>query len=270
MTNKSKVKLHFQRFEFKYVLDMDQYHSIKDFLSRYMVLDRFAEDTAGGFYDVVSLYYDSPMFFYYWAKMDGESRRKKIRLRTYRKNGLFADAAFLEIKRKHDSVILKDRFNLSESDKETMLERGHLSDEDDLSVHDQNVVDEYYFDKNSHVLSPKLLVTYSREPYLGKYNKNARITFDYSIRARQCDDLYYSGEEYTDVSGDKVVLEIKFNGNMPHYMAQIIKEYNLARVPYSKYCNGIEACYSLAMPQMFRAMDSQSDSLFLNKNRLIN
>ena len=80
-------KLRFERYEFKYLLDVDQYQRVKKALSHFLVPDEAVAGLPHGFYEVISLYYDSPRFFYYWEKIDGASRRKKIRVRTYRRNG---------------------------------------------------------------------------------------------------------------------------------------------------------------------------------------
>src|SRR3989338_11703953 len=104
-----ETKLHFQRFEFKYLLNWEQFRQIRSRLRRYVALDGFARQTVSGFYEVVSLYYDSPKFYYYFEKIDGAGIRKKMRLRTYKVDNSFVGNVFFEIKRKIDAVILKDR-----------------------------------------------------------------------------------------------------------------------------------------------------------------
>jgi len=71
--------LHFRRFEFKYLLNKAEESRIKRYLARYMVPDPQAHKT--GSYEVVSLYFDSPAFYYYHEKTDGIKKRKKIRER---------------------------------------------------------------------------------------------------------------------------------------------------------------------------------------------
>ncbi|MBI3020241.1 MAG: polyphosphate polymerase domain-containing protein [Parcubacteria group bacterium] len=214
------------------------------------------------------MYYDSPRFYYYWEKIDGASRRKKIRVRTYRRNGRdFSPDIFLEIKRKRDAVILKDRLSLNKTDigKNWKLEIGNWKLVDARST---RVLDEYLFEAKSRCLAPKVLIVYSREPYVGKYNQNVRITFDFGIRAKRSDNLFALDGGFADVSGTKVVMEVKFKGALPFYIDRILKDFNLSRVPYSKYCLGIEACYSLPLLAML-ANKSQSDSLLLRKGQLV-
>lgn len=224
------MKLHFQRFEFKYLISFDEFLRIREQIKQYVDLDGFAKDSESGFYEVVSLYYDSPRFYYYHEKIDGAVNRKKIRLRTYKKDNKFAQNVFFEIKRKHDAVILKDRI---------------LMDKDTRSFPESNkIAQEYEIEKYLRCVEPKVLVSYKREPYLGKYNKNFRVTFDYDIQAKETKDLFDNDLD-TKVLGDKVVMEIKFNGTLPYYIREIIDKYNLERIAYSKYCNAVEACFLL-------------------------
>tara|TARA_Y100000310_G_C20660206_1_gene804331 strand:- start:486 stop:1247 length:762 start_codon:yes stop_codon:yes gene_type:complete len=225
-----KTKLHFQRFEFKYLISFDEFFRIREKIKQYVGLDGFAKDSKDGFYEVVSLYYDSPKFYYYHEKIDGAVNRKKIRLRTYKKNSEFVPNVFFEIKRKYDSVILKDRVLL---DKKT-----HSFPKSN------KITEEYEQEKYLRSLEPKILVSYKRQPFIGRYNKNFRVTFDYDIRAKETKDLFDPDLD-VQVLSEKVVMEIKFNGILPYYIREIIDQYNLERIAYSKYCNAIEACYLL-------------------------
>lgn len=266
---KQKPKLHFQRLEFKYILDANQFKEIRGLLSKYVELDNFVGNTKHGFYEVLSLYYDSPRFYSYWEKIDGAKKRRKIRLRTYRADGVLSNNIFFEIKRKHNSVVLKDRFVLSENDYDNLIKRGDFFDSD--SMNDSNrsdILEEFHYLKGRRFLAPKILISYNREPYLGKFNKNVRITFDYAIKAKQCKHLLNDKNNFIDLSGAKVIMEIKFKGALPFYIENIIKAYNLNRVPYSKYCEGVEVCYNLPLLHALGG-NSQSDSLRLNKDGLL-
>jgi len=241
MTNS---KLRFQRFEFKYPISFRQFKQIRSFLQKYLALDDFAKNTKEGFYEVVSLYYDSSKFYYYWEKIDGVKRRKKIRLRAYRRDGQFVDPAFFEIKRKHDAVILKDRFLLVDEDYKMLMSNKHFSNEKEDTGRNK-IIKEFHLEWALHQLEPKVLVVYNREPYFDKFNNNFKVTFDYFIKARRQYDLFYNGDDYIDVLKNGVIMEVKFNNTMPFYMQQVIKEYNLNRIAYSKYCKGLSSCYPL-------------------------
>lgn len=246
-------KLHFQRFEFKYLLNFEQLRKIRSFLKRYVIPDDFAQNTKNGFYEVISLYYDSPKFYYYWEKIDGVQKRKKIRLRTYKVDGQLIDYAFFEVKRKYDAIILKDRFLLTNEDYKELMAKGNFLNSSTMENSNKDkIIEEFQWEKGKHQLSPKILVVYNREPYLGKFNKNFRITFDYGLKAREDDDLFYQGNNYFDVSGAQVIMEIKFNGKLPFYVQQIIDMYDLERIAYSKYCYSVESCYNLPILNLSR------------------
>jgi len=241
-------KLHFQRFEFKYLISLDRLKEIKSFLQRYVVLDKFLEGTGKNFYEVVSLYYDSPRFYYYWQKVDGIEQRKKVRLRAYRINGKFTDYSFFEIKRKRDSIILKDRLLLLNGDYDKLLKDGNFF-RTNFIINEKNnkVAEEFHWETYQRSISPKILVVYNREPYLGKFNKNFRVTFDYFIKARRDNQLFAGGDNFIDLSADKAVMEVKFNGRMPFYIQEIIKMYNLERISYSKYAHAVEGCFDFPL-----------------------
>ncbi len=235
------AKLHFRRFEFKYLLTAEQEFEIKRHIRRYVAADAFAAPY-GGAYKVYSLYYDSPRYYYYWQKMDGVNRRKKIRLRTYRYDGKFYPYAFLEIKRKVDAIILKDRMLIDRTECERLVTESDMSGSKFFTDGNGEVYAEFESERMTRSISPKILVVYDREPYLGKYNLHFRVTFDKNIRAAQNDNLFYDGNDLEDVSDNYTVMELKYNGTLPFYMNQVIKEFNLDRVAFSKYAGAVDAC----------------------------
>lgn len=265
--NTQNPKLHFQRFEFKYILNKRQYYEIANRLRRFFDRDTFGRDD--GAYEVVSLYFDSPRFYYYAEKIDGAKRRKKLRLRTYRHSGEYAEDVFFEIKRKHDAVVLKDRAVFNTEDRMRFEDSKKLSLSPNGDSRRAALLDELSLESARHALQPTVWVSYTREPYFGKYDPNTRITFDYDIRACRSNTLYPEETgRFFDVSGERVIMEVKFRRILPEYVAQIIKEYDLGRVPYSKYCEGLEACYTLPLLPMLGS-HPQSETLTLSRDRLL-
>tara|TARA_Y100000310_G_scaffold339037_1_gene430464 strand:+ start:756 stop:1562 length:807 start_codon:yes stop_codon:yes gene_type:complete len=239
-----ETKLHFQRFEFKYLLTYQEFLEIKERIKQYVSLDGYAKKATDKFYEVVSLYYDSPKFYYYNEKMDGVGARKKIRLRLYRVDGEYKSNIFFEIKRKYDAAILKDRFLIDKDGYHSFMQDNSFFGTS--LMHDKNtqkIIEEYDIERCKRSLSPKVLVSYKREPYIGAFNKNFRVTFDYAIRACESQDLFAIDCD-TDVLKDSVIMEVKFNGILPYYIKEVIDYYNLERTAYSKYCNSLESCYA--------------------------
>lgn len=240
-------KLHFRRFEFKYLLRPDQERAIKRALSRYMIRDPIAAATKNGWYEVLSLYFDSPRYYYYHEKIDGVKRRKKLRFRTYRVDGDPSDRVFFEIKRKDDAIIMKDRF-FAPRDQFVQFNSDIDGYGQFIEIYGRgtSVAEEYAHEVRFRSVAPRLLVAYEREPFFGKFNQNVRITFDRKIRARETDRLWYQGDEYIDISRGATVMELKFSGVLPVYIHDLIREFDLSRIAYSKYCRGIEGCGSLS------------------------
>lgn len=263
-------KLHFQRFEFKYLITQEIEEEIRKRIAPYVKSDPFVEGSSDGMYEVFSLYYDNPSFYYYQQKMDGVQRRKKVRLRTYRNKGQFTPYAFFELKRKHDAVVLKDRFVMSQEDYQKLIENEDFYSTE--AIRDQNrknIIEEFEWEKHLRSISPKILIMYEREPYVGMYNENFRITFDKNIRAIENDNLFYNGNDAWDVSGKYIVMEVKFNGSLPFYVDQVIKEFDLQRVSFSKYCNGVDACGSLSVRDLPRSAGLiQAREMFLDRSMI--
>ncbi len=108
------TKLHFSRFEFKYVLAPALREEIERELSHFLTLDPFVGRQSGRKYFVRSLYFDDPVWTHYYEKTDGMLHRKKYRLRTYTDNPRQRCAVFLEIKGRHDALVFKHRAHLGD------------------------------------------------------------------------------------------------------------------------------------------------------------
>jgi SPX domain protein involved in polyphosphate accumulation len=70
--------------------------------------DSFAARQDKGMYTVRSIYFDTPGFEMYHTKIEGIAHRMKVRLRGYNV-GDDQSTVFMEIKRKYEGPILKNR-----------------------------------------------------------------------------------------------------------------------------------------------------------------
>ena len=96
-----------QRFEQKYRLDEAQALAVREFVQEYLPLDENGVGKPDLSYPVHSLYLDSDSLTTYWATVNGDKNRFKLRLRFY--NDLPDSPVFFEIKRRMDKCILKQR-----------------------------------------------------------------------------------------------------------------------------------------------------------------
>ena len=96
-----------QRFEHKYMLDEHQARAIRKELLAHLDLDENGVGKPDYSYPVHSLYLDSGALETFWATIDGDRNRYKLRLRFY--NDQPDSSVFFEIKRRVNNCILKQR-----------------------------------------------------------------------------------------------------------------------------------------------------------------
>ncbi len=225
----SQIKLHFRRFEFKYLLNRDQYINLRHAISRRLSRDPFSGAT--GHYIIESLYLDSPTLSSYQQTKAGLRNRSKYRLRTYINSTGHRTGIFWEIKRKFDNTVIKDRRLLSVTKSAQLLHSSNHSTRDEL-------IKKFIFVKNRYLFQPKILIRYDREPFIGTVPE-LRVTFDHEITAVQV-TKENNWRQTQRVFPDRVIMEIKFTGSLPFWLGELIAKYNLERLPFSKYILGIE------------------------------
>jgi len=226
-----KEKLHFRRFEFKYPLHKSLADLMIPELLNYMVFDSFA--SKDGSYEVLSLYLDSEKFKAYHEKLDGLKNRQKLRFRTYRDIFDFDSKIFCEVKKKQGPVVIKDRTVIDYVSMKKLLE-GDLN----FDLNNQD----FLYEMLKFNMSPSLLVQYKRLPLFAKSDQSFRVTLDYDLKFKP---LRLKNSEMKSFFENTLVLEVKFNGSMPAWFADLIRKYNLRQDSFSKYCSGIEACYGV-------------------------
>lgn len=236
-----KRKLHFQRFEFKYIISRDTAERIQKYIAKKMLPDPYLANTKKDYYFVTSLYLDSPDFQSFHEKIYGAKARRKFRLRAYEEE-LSEDAEFfLEIKRKYDMVVIKDRVYVKPHHLKSIMS-GKLIDlgREDLEDVEKKVLAEYTYTRCHHHLKPAVVVRYKRLPFIGKVDSKFRMTFDFDLESVQEKYLDLGPSAYVPVlPWRSVIMEVKFNNLLPSWFRDILYEYYLQREPYSKYCQSV-------------------------------
>lgn len=235
-----KPTLNFRRFEFKYILAAHLSDLLVSSISKFVAPDPYAQKD--GFYFVNSIYLDSPRFLCYYQKQNGLKKRKKYRARYYGPNPkVFTRPLFFEIKRKNDAIITKDRIVISPQ----KLDQISLSSWQSIKNINQPFFSEFYQDYQTLRLKPKLIIQYKRQPFLSRFNKNFRITFDYDLKSAKVRSFSPPRLYLKNIMPDLVVMEVKFNGAIPPWFSYIIKSNNLRRNSFSKYCHAVDHIYKL-------------------------
>ena len=236
--NGKKAPLHFRRIELKYLLP-DRY--IPEFIERilpYTQPDPFLVEENKGrrAYSVTSLYFDSTDLHSLSEKDAGLLSRRKIRLRTYAEEFSNDEFSFLEIKRRHDFVVSKDRLSLTVGNfddaipmsglMDHLLQRVEASEE---VTHEAHVLQDWFN------LQPTTYVSYHRTPFVGMQDRRFRITVDSNIQAAWKPMTLMGPQLLQECHPGWSVVELKANHASPAWFHDVIQNFDLTRVAHSKY-----------------------------------
>lgn len=216
----------FQRREIKYLLTKQQKNEIKILMDNYMGKDEHGRST------ICNVYFDTSNNLLIRRSIEKPIYKEKIRIRSY---GIATpdSEVFVELKRKHKSIVYKRRISLKEEDamKYTTNQSGivkstQISREIDyfLSIYDE--------------LNPKVFLSYEREAFYANNDHNLRVTFDENILWRDYDLSLCDGIYGNDILPENMALmEIKTAVAIPLWMTRILTKYKLYKSSFSKYGN---------------------------------
>jgi SPX domain protein involved in polyphosphate accumulation len=234
-----------QRLEYKYYIPERNLGNLRNDILPYLNHDIYAKFRPNYEYTVRSIYLDSDRLHTYHEKLSGVKERNKYRVRAY--NQQTDDSiAFIEIKRKDEDFISKDRSKIRCTDIESFLRTKNFSllvgshrDKADREMSARNFL-YYYF---LHQLKPTVLITYEREAFECKYGTGLRITFDKNIRAKYTSSFsdIFVDEKMTPSLVGFFVLEVKFHKIVPNWLPRVMNKYDIFRDSASKYVMSIDA-----------------------------
>ncbi|MFP4380088.1 MAG: VTC domain-containing protein [Candidatus Sumerlaeia bacterium] len=233
----------FQRFEAKYIITETEAACVLDYLSPWLESDRHTK--RGVSYDINSLYLDSEKLGLYWSSALGEKNRMKLRIRAYSEE---SDApVFLEIKRRVNQVILKQRTRLRREAMRDLL-AGKTLDAGALAHPTERERDNYYAFRDclEHICArPAAFVRYDREAYVSRLEEPVRVTFDRNLCCLPCDhyaeDMWKKNTDWLPVDAASVILEIKFTNAFPAYVARVVQRFGLRQTSFAKYVHCMNA-----------------------------
>ena len=228
------------RSEFKYIVPENKMDRIRQMILPYVDVDKFAQGKTNNQYTVRSIYFDTPKFDYYFEKIDGIKNRKKLRIRGYNEENI-DNTVFLEIKRKYEMPIVKFRAPVTYGNALDIFEKGGINGHIIPSNKFPKAVESaqrFLYHVYSSKLRPVVLVIYEREPYLYKFDKTVRVTFDKNLRGKGYPSLteLYCEDNINRSLHNHFILEIKFNKHFPGWMNNVIAVNGLKRQAASKYC----------------------------------
>lgn len=235
------------RYEYKYLVPTEQLALLRSLMHPFIMPDKFASRMPGFEYTVRSVYYDTPNFKFYDEKIDGLKTRKKIRIRGY--NQQQEDSkVFLEVKRKNDAIVRKNRFLVPFKDVNCILyDKEFFKSQQFEGNRDLFDLNCFLYNVHRFSLAPAVIVTYDREAYQSKFDPSLRITFDKNLRSKvypRIEELF-TDKQLEPVMTGYFVLEIKFSGGYPGWVRSIIRKLNLTRTSVSKYTICLDKHFSI-------------------------
>ena len=217
-----QIQNSFRRVEVKYLLTRRQYLAIRRGMAAHVRPDVYSH------YTICSIYCDTEDFSIVRASLDKPVYKEKLRLRSYGVPGS-RDRAFVELKKKYDGVVYKRRVTVSAAEAAGCVDTGKLARDDQISREINWFL---------HVWQPQpaVYIGYDREAWAGIEDEELRITFDTNLRGRNWDlDLRAGDFGELILPRDTILMELKFPGGAPMWLARLLSENGVYPVSFSKY-----------------------------------
>ena len=230
------------RFEYKFLIATDRVPEIRRALLPFLETDENVNGSQD--YAVHSIYFDTLSLDHYHQKEAGVYSRRKIRIRSYGKpDG--DSTVFLEIKRKVDMSIAKNRAPVAYADLSALLSSGKveryvMNGGRFPDAHDH--AQQFLYNLHRFSLHPMALISYDREPYYRKFEPSLRITIDSNLRSAPHPSMKSLLQAaYMPSLPGYAILEVKFRRAVPYWLQSILADFKLQRLALSKYCLGLDA-----------------------------
>jgi len=227
----------FCRYEFKYRLPRGLAAPIRAFVAAHLEHDRYSAAAPDREYTICSLYLDSADLRLCRESLSGQKNRFKLRIRGYDDEP--ASPVFLEIKRRLNAVILKDRCAVARDDLARRLAPGaHVT-----GAANEDAARQFRLYRDCLAASPQALVRYRREAFESGDPTRLRVTLDRDVECRLTHDwdVCVRRGAWQPVLPDVVVLEIKFNSWFPAWVQELIHAFQLEAQSVSKYALSLRA-----------------------------
>ncbi len=212
------------RHEIKHEINYSDMMTIRHRLSTVAYSD---PHTIDGKYFIRSLYFDNLADKALMEKVNGMSRREKIRIRYY--NG-DTSVIHLEKKSKIDHLGNKQSAPLTAQQAQSIVD----GDVQWMLGSEYPLIRELYSKMQTQGIGPKTIVDYTREPFIYPAG-NVRVTLDYNIRSgMRCTD-FLDPDCVTVPVSDSIILEVKWDGFLPDIIRDAVALADRREGAFSKY-----------------------------------
>lgn len=215
------------RHEYKYICDGIQNAILKMRAKGLLREDIHVGDE--GYYDVRSLYFDTPDNRCYWENEDGCDKRDKYRIRIYNAN---PEKIVLEKKSKEKQMTSKLSCRISEEICRKLMKNEKVQINENMS----QLQKELLLEMQIKSMRPAVIVEYQRFPFVEK-NGNVRITFDENIASSNNIKNFLEKQIVTRpvLEAGKSILEVKWDAFFLSYIKEHIQLESLQWTNFSKY-----------------------------------
>lgn len=218
-----KVQHVFQRYEKKYVMNMQQYERLCELIKPYMQADVYGKHT------ICNVYYDTKQYDLIRTSIDKPPYKEKLRLRSY---GIpkMDDIVFLELKKKVQGIVYKRRVSMPYQDALAYIQQP------DIFVNKDQILKEIDYFLQCYAVKERVYIAYDRIAYYGKQQKDFRMTFDFRIRWRTQQLGLDQGDfgQYL-LKENQVLMEIKMPMAIPLWLSKALNELEIYPMSFSKY-----------------------------------
>lgn len=222
----------FQRKEMKFLLAKEQRDLLLPLLLTYMNPDEHCMN--GTDYSIYNIYYDTDDNFLIRTSLSKPDHKEKLRMRTYCSPAVPQDRVFLELKKKTGGVVHKRRAAMTLANALEFIETGKRPEESKYIQ--EQVLNELEYFLQQHAVHPSAYISYKRRAFFGKEDRSFRVTFDSHITVRRT-ELSLEKGSFGDqlLPPERCLMEIKFSGAVPFWLAEFLAEQGIYKTSFSKY-----------------------------------
>lgn len=222
----------FKRHEIKYLITINQYINLMDYLSDKVEKDVVYKST------ICNVYYDTDNFELIRKSIEKPIYKEKLRIRSYNKPTLDS-SVYVELKKKNDHIAYKKREKIAYKYvlNNSFLEGAETQIDKEIK----------YFNDFYGGLTPKMFLSYEREAYYFKDDKQIRITFDTNIKYRTENvNLLPSISDIKLLPNNFVLMELKVPFSIPYNLAKYLSSEKIFKTSFSKYCTAYKQINKLS------------------------
>jgi SPX domain protein involved in polyphosphate accumulation len=235
----------FCRHEIKYRITESKAAAVEQFIRPYLQLDRYSKLRRDKSYPIVSLYLDAENMLLCKQTLRGQKNRFKLRIRSYTDEPGYP--RFFEIKRRMNTIIIKNRSRVRNQDVVPLLSGSSLPPQEYST--DEKTLSQFQLYMKSINAKPKILIRYLRQAYEDTSHNRVRVTFDRQLcyNVTRTPEVLFNGQGWQQhpMSRGGVILEIKFTARYPAWLARMVGYLNLRQDSFSKYATSITNACSL-------------------------